>query len=404
MTYSLLYFGNAYAKPPFCLASRLSTPPPSPPPEDPNVTPKAAGEEAGDEGTAKKRKFLNKRQIIDAVTELEDGPGTNLGRGRNGIIGSQQPDVSGIVAKQNFLPRSRSVMRLLEIRQDPLAHFLPTKVTANGTYFFAGPPGLAPELADMFMRPVLNMLSSKRKETSPDRPNKKARLDKDGQTEEDDVEQARRAASLAPSIAMGSDVLRRGSVGPDFDQSGGLDFTGDTGAPLDDYQFEVDLNDGGLTNGLDRERSKSRMSTPAADGSGELFDETHETYADASCPIAMFDDRPSQSQSQQEAAEQDGKGYSRNTVKALSVIRRELAPVTAGESAAEKVISFRQMSHKASRRAASSFFFELLVLSTRDCVNVKQSGPFENIEIRAKEKLWERQRHTSVAPSVAADA
>ena len=348
---------------------------------------------------------MNRKQIIDAVTELEDGPGANVGRGRNGIIGSQQPDVSGIVTKQNFLPRSRTVMRLLDIRQDPLAHFLPTKTTPNGTYFFAGPPGLAPELVDMFMRPVFNVLAQKRKESSPDRPNKKARLDKDVAAEEDEVEAARRAGSLAPSIAMGSDVLRRGSVGPDFDQSGGLDFSADTGAPVDDYQFEVDMTDGNIGNGLERERSKSRFSTPAADG--EAFDEAHESFADASCPIAMFDDRPSQSQSQQEAAEQDGKGYSRNTVKALSIIRRELSPTTAtasGETGAEKVMSFRQMSNKASRRAASSFFFELLVLSTRDCVKVKQSVPFENIEIRAKDKLWERQRHTSVAPSVAPDA
>jgi cohesin complex subunit SCC1 len=54
---------------------------------------------------------------------------------------------------------------------------------------------------------------------------------------------------------------------------------------------------------------------------------------------------------------------------------------------------------QASRRAASAFFFELLVLSTRDCVKVDQQTPFEDIEIRAKDKLWERQRHASAAPS-----
>ena len=44
---------------------------------------------------------------------------------------------------------------------------------------------------------------------------------------------------------------------------------------------------------------------------------------------------------------------------------------------------------KASRRAASAFFFELLVLTTRDCVNVSQEASFGNIEIRGKQKLWE---------------
>ena len=44
---------------------------------------------------------------------------------------------------------------------------------------------------------------------------------------------------------------------------------------------------------------------------------------------------------------------------------------------------------QASRRAASAFFFELLVLGTRDCIKLTQSKAFENIEIRGKAKLWE---------------
>ncbi|EJD02799.1 uncharacterized protein FOMMEDRAFT_107785 [Fomitiporia mediterranea MF3/22] len=371
---------EAARRSPSRVSSRLTTPPPTPPPVDPNVTPRA-GEAAEQENqdSTKKRKFLNKKQIIDQVTELEDGPGMNLGR-------ASQVDVSEIVTKQQFLPRSRSVMRLLEIRQDPLAHFVPTKTTATGVYFCAGPPGLAPELAEMFMRPVTNILASKRRDTSPDKPNKKARLDKENIEEE--VEQARRAGSPAPSAVLGSDVLRHGDL-----DHGGFDFGGDQTGTMDDYQFDVDNIDLGGPADLERARSKSRFSTPAVDG--EMFDETGETFADSSCPIAMFDDRPSQQQSQQEAAEQDGKGYSRTTVKALAVIRKELQP-SAGEIG--KVMSFQQMSHKASRRAAASFFFELLVLGTRDCVKLSQSGPYENIEIRAKDRLWERQRHTMSAP------
>ena len=54
---------------------------------------------------------------------------------------------------------------------------------------------------------------------------------------------------------------------------------------------------------------------------------------------------------------------------------------------------------QASRRAAASFFFEMLVLATRDCVQVSQPSQFGNIEVRAKDKLWERQRHGFIAPS-----
>ena len=55
---------------------------------------------------------------------------------------------------------------------------------------------------------------------------------------------------------------------------------------------------------------------------------------------------------------------------------------------------------QATRRAAAAFFFELLVLGTRDCVQLSQPAPFENIEVRPKTKLWERHRHGSTAPSI----
>lgn len=49
---------------------------------------------------------------------------------------------------------------------------------------------------------------------------------------------------------------------------------------------------------------------------------------------------------------------------------------------------------QASRRAAASFFFELLVLGTRDCVQLEQTGSFKDIAIQGKDKLWQQsQRH-----------
>lgn len=69
------------------------------------------------------------------------------------------------------------------------------------------------------------------------------------------------------------------------------------------------------------------------------------------------------------------------------------------------VMIFLNDPSQASRRAASSFFFELLVLGTRDCIKLSQAGPFENIEIRAKDRLWEHKirqgRQASAAPSLA---
>jgi len=384
-------------------SSPLSEPPPTPPPEE-ILSPRTVAAEAEAAAKAKKKRHQKeKKQIIDAVTELNDGPGAKVGRGRGAGLGAPMTkDVSNILTEQHFLPRSSIVMRLLEIREDPLAHFLPTKTTVDGTFLCGAPPGMAPALAELFLRPVNNALASKRRGASPEKgANKKARLAHD-----DEVELPRRQGSVAPSV-MGSDIIGRRSIGPD----GGFDF-GDQTAGIDDFQmdlggdYEMGADAGRLD--LDRARSKSaaptdrsRLSTPAADG-GIPVEEEDETYADATCQIAMFDIRPSTqtqgTEKEAEPIENEGKGYSKNTVKALGIIRKELQPVV-DEEDQDKWLSFRKMSDKASRRAAASFFFELLVLGTRDCIQLTQATPFENIEVRAKDKLWERQRHSSLAPS-----
>ncbi|OJT10264.1 Cohesin subunit rad21 [Trametes pubescens] len=394
-----------HAPTPHLTPSRASSPltePPQTPPPDVQLTPKAVAEEA----TKKKKE---KKQIIDSVTELADGPGAQVGRGRNAGLGAPvTKDVSDIVTEHSSLPRSSLVMRLLEIRDDPIAHFLPTKTTAQGTFFFAAPPGLVPELADMFMRPVTNLNASKRRGASPEKPpSKKRRTDGSVAGDEEEMEQARREGSRAPSLALGSDVYGRASVGP------GMDFAfGDNTGMGEDFQMDVPEFEGGPVGPeAERARSKSlapsalsRLSTPPPD---VMLEEGDESHADVTCPIAVFDDRVAASQGQSQASTElassdDGKGYSKNTVKALSIIRKDLEP-SAEEPAEDKYMSFNNMAQKASRRAAAAFFFELLVLGTRDCVKLDQPEPFANIEIRAKDKLWERQRHSSLAPSSSAN-
>lgn len=249
-------------------------------------------------------------------------------------------DVSEIVTEHHFLPRSALVMRLLEIREDPLAHFLPTKTTPNGTFFCAAPPGLAPELSEMFMRPLNHAINPKRRGASPSGrgPNKKPRLEED-----DDVEQGVRAASVAPSIGLGSDALggRGNSIGP----VDGFDFGDNTGMEMDDFQMDLRLGEGDGARGKTPLTDLSRLSTPPANGvEGEEM-----SYANVECLIAGMDSRPSQ-QTQSQAVEKDegegeGKGYSRNTVKALGIIRKELQP-SAEDEEKEKVLSFNKMADK----------------------------------------------------------
>ena len=297
---------------------------------------------------AKKRK--EKKQIIDSVTELADGPGPRVGRGRNAGLGAAvNQDVSDIVTEHSYLPHSSLVMRLLEIRDDPLAHFLPTRVTPHGTFFSAAPPGLAPELADMFMRPLASLQPSKRRGASPEKPPSKKRRVEGSVAGDDDaeLEDVRRAGSRAPSLALGSDVYGGPSAGP------GMDFQfdeGGMGMGVDDFQMDVPE----LGGPEERARSKSaaplsplsRLSTPPPD---PLVEEGEESHADATCPIALFDDRvassqaPTQSQASAEPSD-DGKGYSKNTVKALTLIRRELQP--SPEEQEDKYMSFNHMAQK----------------------------------------------------------
>jgi cohesin complex subunit SCC1 len=358
--------------------------------------------EQPDEPVAEEKRKRKKKQIFDDLTELD-------GRGRGGLGPLNAVDVSSILTDHQYLPRSPVVMRLLEIREDPIAHFLPTKVTPNGTFFFAGPPGIAPELQEMFMRPVPSYVpSSKRRGASPEKPpSKRARIEPEGEggvTFEDDGEpgQARRA-SVAPSQGVGSEMLGRESIGPGFEFD-------NTGLGMEDFEMDIGRKDLPPVE-LIRDKSvapseltrMSRASTPA-------LEEGEETYADLECPIVAFDTKASSQVSESEST--DGKGYSKNTIRALGIIRKDLEPVE-GE---EKVMSFKYMATKvrffnqpvvriltglqATRRAAAAFFFELLVLGTRDCVQLSQPSPFENIEVRPRAKLWERQRHGSIAPSI----
>ncbi|KAH9485323.1 Cohesin subunit rad21 [Psilocybe cubensis] len=369
--------------------SRASSPltevPPTPPPfeglDDAEIVDNA--ENVVNESTTDKpkRKIKDKRQIIDSVTELQNSQGAS-NRGRAG--GNTNPlntDTTSITSTHHFLPRSSIVMRLLEIRDDPVSYFLPTHIKAQGTFLSGAPPGLTPELADLFIRPVYNS-THKRKASPQESPSKKARRE--------DVEMPRRVGSVAPE----EETIQIDNSALDIDA--GFEFADQSGAP-EDYQLDFPE----IGQELDQERAKSvfsersRLSSVAPEG----LDDINPTHVDVDCPVSIFDaTQPSQSQLPEAEQEQpevvevtDRQGYSKNTVKALGLIRKELQPEE--EDDASKTMSFKQMSNKASKRAAASFFFELLVLGTRDCVKLSQPKPFADITISAKPRLWEQNQN-----------
>lgn len=282
----------------------LSDFPPTPPP--------LAGQEVaeGPRETEKvekaKRRQKDKKQIIDDVTELQNESQSNRGRPAANA-NPLNTNTTIITVQQQYLPRSSIVMRLLEIRDNPVNHFLPTQLQGSNTAVSVAPPGLTPELAQLFAR-SLPTSPPKRKVSIDDSPSKRSRRGT--------VELPRRAESAALSDVRGQ--LEGDTVG--FD--GAISF-GDQSAHIDDFQLDIPA---------DQDLGEDREKSVLTDAPGTEYEEY---VVDDSCPVAVFDvSQPSQTQPSQggEKDPDDGdipdndKGYSRNTIKALGLMRRELQP------------------------------------------------------------------------------
>lgn len=236
------------------------------------------------------------------------------------------------------------MMRLLEIRADPLSHFLPTKTTPDGhSVLIAGPPGLAPELAELFMFPVYDRSPRRQREGGAGGPpNKRART---AGTDVSEVELGRRAHSQG--LSNGSPF--KGGM----DESGDF-FGGGWDGDMDVAPMGVDINMNFEDNVAPYKRVEGLVddtrSTP-----GFLGDEDpNRTYDDLGCPIGIFDLRPqgdkqsgeTQPEAQAESEVQEGvmKGFSKNTVRALGIVQRELAEDAFGGE--DKALSFEKTSQK----------------------------------------------------------
>ncbi len=348
-------------------------------PQDGNEeqTPKATEKDA----SAKKKRSTLKKVVIDPVTELEDGPGMRFGRGG---FSSGNQDVSEITttvsefpifmglsdllphSQHDFLPRSRTVMALLSIRADPLAHFMPTITNERGSFFCAAPPGLPPQLTSLFMFPV----------RSPHKSRRERATDTDGEG------RSPKRARMGTDDVEAEVGLRHGSVARSdvFGRGGDISFGADMG--VDDFPMDFD----GGANGMDvasaveeaRLRAsklkigshgqagaqsspdhadddrRSRYSSPG-DGLGE----EDVTFSDLVCPIASFDMRPTKdSQAPVAAQEEEEEGpnsdnYSKQTVKAINLLKRQIrtsqqgaTPTRARAAKTDNTLSFAKLSEK----------------------------------------------------------
>ncbi|WVQ97796.1 hypothetical protein IAU59_004911 [Kwoniella sp. CBS 9459] len=348
-------------------SSALSTPPPlSPPPQAlGELTPRTAAQVAAVAQPAPK---VKRPRLVQADEELE--------------LPDEPRDVSSILGEEQYIPADPEVLRLREIVADPAAHFLPTIRVGGQQMIFAGPQGLAPELAELFAFPTTVLRRTRGEAVAEEAPSpKRARVEGED-AEEEDIEAGRR-------------VARASEVPFQFESGLGAGVGDDSFAfQAEDVPFEDPLITPRAERTLPRVQREPSIAPSRAES---IAREVQYGVGSGDYTLAMFDARTgaareeaSQSQLSQLSTPTKGSerttasGFSKNTSMAMGLLRKELDAIEEGE----RVLSFDKLAEKATKRAASSFFFELLVLGTRDCVKLDQPRPYENIEIRAKDKLW----------------
>lgn len=371
------------------------------------------------------RQAKARKQIVDAHTELPESQLGSLSQSLSqGGVG-QAANLADILTEERYLPRSRAYLRLLTIREDPFAHFMPFADPSNKdkSSQFIGPSGLASELSELF---TFDLGAMRRRRaatvTEEDSPSKRARL---GEEFDDEMGVARRAQQQRESLGFGE----MGAEESGFDLSMG----GEAGfdVPGMDVPMGFELGEEGLRRSSRKSRAEleaeaqaeietgrlpalSRLSTP------EIEDENgFDSLAVSSTnPLGIFDHRPAEEAPSTgddtgaagraaEDVEASTQGWAKSTVRALRVVRSQLStePPPEPESQARfteidaadgvKKLSFQKISTNASRRAAAGFFFEILVLATKDCVKPQQDEPYGDIKVASKSKLW----NTAPAPS-----
>ncbi|CAD6888368.1 unnamed protein product [Tilletia controversa] len=399
-----------------------------------NVTPRTAAKirEAAERRTQAQMVTTSKsrRQIVDRFTELADSAAS-----QNALMQWSE---------DRYLPRSRAELELLSIKKDPASHFFPwfEPGQKDNKAFFFGSRIVATELQELFTFDLTAIQRKRSVSPGPDADSDAGRSAKRLRSDDGDLES---------EVGRRADPLRELSFGPfgdngapiDFsmggdDNFGAMDFGAQDEAGMDAFSRgaeqlgDQDGQDGGDDGSLRRSLRKlnpdgsvvaapggdddrpalgrlstlTRLSTPEV---GEP-DFAADVAPSPSNPLAAFAARPSDAQADlnvgAEAAASDRDaaktGLSRNTVRAVKVLKSQLREPVAGQDAEgseaeredegqgkSKTMSFEQVSNKATRRAAAGFFFELLVLATKDCVKIKQEESYGDVEIQAKQKLWQ---------------
>jgi cohesin complex subunit SCC1 len=361
-----------------------------------DLTPRTAlkVQQAAEKRAAATTTDKSRKQVVDSRTELQD-------------VSSNQARLANLLTDERYLPRSKAYMQLLEFHANPARHVLPFTSATGG--IFMGSRGLDPKLSELFTMDATTL----RRQRSPS---------VDAQDEERGEKRLRRESGVEGDMSMeigrraeGASVQGGDLTGLALDTSYDDAFGGEGDeVPFDLTNDPVDTSavDLGLRrslrkrvtepveprvdrNAFDVVGNLPRLATPSVMGESEVQGSVRESPSSSNL-LRAFDNNV-QSEAPYVAAaetqESTQSGLSKNTIRAIKVLRKEFGQEEqeddAGEEEqAEKQLSFQQITTNATRRAAAGFFFELLVLGTKDCIKVEQHDSFGDIAIRAKPNLW----------------
>ncbi|CDZ98317.1 Sister chromatid cohesion complex Cohesin, subunit RAD21/SCC1 [Phaffia rhodozyma] len=401
-----------------------------------NLTPRTAAQIAAaanrqDTAADDVRRRKTVRIIVDATTELESeslpiGSQTTASQSARASL----RDLSTILRPQKFIPASSAVLALQSIRKDPAGYFLPVRQVQGGEpFFYAGPKGLGGQLEGLFMFSV-GGLTRRREGSGVEGRDEGAKRARTTEGEDDDeVELGRRRdSSRAPSVSRGgraSSIFAAGErapyVAPDefmFQDFGGGQqddgrppFADDEEIPLDQFDDLAPLRGSSLGRDFEEEEVlRNDRSRAGSRARSVAFSDVDEADLARGARRARSSRGGSLTRSLGVPETEEGESTSareREKGRAVELLLQQLKVSDDNNRLDEnKVVSFQAANERVSRRVASAFFFELLVLGTKDKVKLSQSEPYGDISIQGKEALFQNvsraaQSRISASASVA---
>lgn len=328
-----------------------------------------------------------RKHVIDSQTEIDE---TLL-----------LPQSDAQVAERQLLSSSRAQIHLLDIRRNPNMVLHPfTQIDSTGILTLRSVQHYAPQITELF---TFDSRALRRQRTRVHENEWQSEGEGEGEDDDDvlaDSPLHKRIRTSEPHDDFASEIGRRvqpqaqdvslplGDIShfddfpaDDFDDGGLLPFNVE---PMDTEEQD------GVPHTTTAPRRSQRKRAPQAEpveralpvfpqmGSLHRLSTPSEQEGNSptpSHPLRAFE-RIVEASTPSGATTPQPFALSKSSMRAVNVLKQELQN--------NRSVSFHSVTRNTSRRAAAGFFFEMLALGTKDCIQVKQAESFGDIQIAPK--------------------